>query len=158
MREDGTMANWDSFDEIEALRRHLDRAFQEFTVENEPVSRVVFLPGKAPRRYPLINLNEDKDNFYLEALAPGVDPASLNITTVRNKLTLSGEKRRVEGEIRPEAFHRSERASGKFVRTLELPIEVDEGKVKAEYRNGILKLTLPKAERAKPKQITVNVG
>ncbi len=150
------MATWDPFDEMEALRRHIDRAFQEFTPE--PFSRVVFLPGKAPRQYPLINLNEDKENLFLEALAPGVDPASLAITVVRNKLTLSGEKRRVEGEIRPEAFHRSERAAGKFVRTLELPVEIDEGKVKAEYKNGLLKLTLPKAEKAKPKQITVNVA
>jgi len=154
------MANWDPFDEMEALRRHLGRAFQEFTLENDlvPYSRVAFLPGRAPRRYPLINLNEDKDHIYLEALAPGVDPAALNLTIVRNKLTLSGEKRRVEGDIKPEAFHRSERASGKFVRTIELPVEVDESKTNAEYKNGILKLTLPKAEKAKPKQINVKVA
>ena len=152
------MANWDPFDEMEALRRRLDRAFQEFTLETEPASRVVFLPGKAPRRYPLINLNEDKDNLYLEALAPGVDPASLSLAIVRNKLTLSGEKRRVDGEVRPEAFHRSERAAGKFVRTLDLPVEVDEGKVKAEYKNGLLMLTLPKGEKAKPKQISITVA
>ncbi|MGH8526683.1 MAG: Hsp20/alpha crystallin family protein, partial [Gammaproteobacteria bacterium] len=131
-----------------------------FTVENEPYpySRVAFLPGRAPRRYPLINLNEDKDNIYLEALAPGVDPSAFNVTIVRNKLTLSGEKRRLAGEIKPEAFHRSERASGKFVRSLELPVEVDESKTSAEYKNGILKLTLPKAEKAKPKQINVRVA
>ncbi|MGH7769487.1 MAG: Hsp20/alpha crystallin family protein [Candidatus Binatia bacterium] len=154
------MASRDPFDEMEALRRHLDRAFQEFTVENEPYpySRVAFLPGRAPRRYPLINLNEDKDNIYLEALAPGVDPSAFNVTIVRNKLTLSGEKRRLAGEIKPEAFHRSERASGKFVRSLELPVEVDESKTSAEYKNGILKLTLPKAEKAKPKQINVRVA
>jgi HSP20 family protein len=106
----------------------------------------------------LVNLNEDKDNIYLEALAPGVDPTAVNLTIVRNKLTLSGEKGRVEGEIRPEAFHRSERASGKFTRSLELPVEVDEVQANAEYKNGILKLTLPKAEKAKPKQINVRVA
>jgi HSP20 family protein len=157
-KEEITMANWDPFDEMEALRRHIDRAFQEFAPGPQPGSRVVFLPGKAPRQYPLINLNEDQDSLYLEALAPGVDPASFNLAVVRNKLTLSGEKRRVDGEIKPEAFHRSERASGKFIRTLELPVEVDESKVKAEYKNGLLKLTLPKAEKAKPKQIAVNVA
>jgi HSP20 family protein len=151
------MANWDPFDEMEALRRHIDGAFQEFAPGPESGSRVVFLPGKAPRQYPLINLNEDKDSLHLEALVPGVDPVSFDVAVVRNKLTLSGDKRRVDGEIRPEAFHRSERASGKFVRSLELPVEVDASKVQAEHKNGILKLTLPKAEKAKPKQITVNV-
>jgi HSP20 family protein len=120
--------------------------------------RTAFLPGRAARRYPLINLYEDRDNLYVEALAPGVDPASIDLTVVRNVLTIAGEKRRVPGDIKPEAFHRSERATGKFVRHIELPIEVDENKVKADYKNGLMMVTLPKAEQAKPKQISVQVA
>jgi HSP20 family protein len=95
---------------------------------------------------------------YVEALAPGVDPASLSLSVLRNVLTISGEKRRVPGDIKPEAFHRSERATGKFIRNIELPVEVDENKVKADYENGLLMVTLPKAEQAKPKQISVQVA
>jgi HSP20 family protein len=106
----------------------------------------------------LINLYEDRDHLYIEALAPGVDPASIDLTVVRNVLTIAGEKRRLPGDITPAAFHRSERATGKFVRHIELPIAVDENTVKADYRNGLMMVTLPKAEQAKPKQIKVQVA
>ena len=152
------MANWDPFEETDALRREIDRVLETFTPTTEPFDRVAFLPGRGPRRYPLINLHEDRDSIYVEALAPGVDPNSLNLTVVRNNLTISGEKKKVTGQIRPEAFHRNERASGKFIRTIELPVEVDEGSVKAEYKNGLLLVTLRKAEKAKPTQINVKVS
>jgi len=152
------MAEWNPWQGLDALRREIDRAFEDFGFRPEPFSRAAFLPGRAARRYPLINLHEDRDNVYIEALAPGVDPASLSLNVLRNVLTISGEKRRVPGDIKPEAFHRSERATGKFVRNIELPGEVDENKVKADYENGLLKVTLPKAEQAKPKQISVQVA
>jgi HSP20 family protein len=149
---------WDPFEDMEALRREIDKAFEDFGFRTEPFSRAAFLPARGPRRYPMINLHEDQDNLYVEALAPGVDPGSLNVTVVRNSLTLSGEKRHDPKEVKPEAYHRSERATGKFVRTVELPVEVDESRVNAEYQNGLLLITLPKAEKAKPKQISVRVG
>jgi HSP20 family protein len=152
------MAEWNPFEGLEALRREVDRAFQEFGFGGEPSHRVAFLPGRGPRTYPLINLLEDKDSFYIEALTPGVEPESLNVTVVENRLTLSGEKSRIGAEIKPEAFHRSERASGKFVRTIDLPAEVSETGIEAQYKNGLLVVTLPKAEKAKPKQINVTVA
>jgi len=152
------MADLNPWQTLEALRRELDRVFDGTDTRNEPFFRTAFLPGRAARRYPLINLYEDKDAVYLEALAPGVDPATLNLSVVGNTLSITGEKRRVAGDVKPEAFHRSERATGKFVRHLQLPVEVDEGKVRADYKDGLLIVTLPKAEKAKPKQITVQVG
>jgi HSP20 family protein len=152
------MAQWNPFDDMETLRRDIDRAFQGFGLGEEPSRQVAFLPGRGPRRYPLLNLLEDKDHIYIEALTPGVDPKSLNLTVMQNRLTVSGEKSAVQGEIRPEAFHRNERASGKFVRTIDLPMEVDESAIQAEYKNGLLIVTLPKAEKAKPKQINVKVA
>jgi HSP20 family protein len=143
---------------MEALRRDIDRAFNQAGVSNEPLFRTAFLPGRAARRYPLINLAEDRDHVYIEALAPGVDPATIDLSIMRNVMTISGEKRRHAEDIKPEAFHRSERAAGKFVRTIELPVEVDAHQVTAEYKHGILMVTLPKATAAKPKQISVSVS
>ena len=152
------MAQWDPFQEIEALRREMDRVFSNTGTQTLPFSRASFLPGRAARRYPMVNVSEDKDNYYVEALAPGVDPNNLDLSVVRNTLTISGEKLRSGAEVKPDAYHRNERAVGRFVRTVELPAEVDETKVKADYTNGLLLVTLPKHEKAKPKQITINVG
>jgi HSP20 family protein len=105
-----------------------------------------------------VNIHEDPEAVYVEALAPGVDPGSLDITVLRNVLTITGEKRRVPSDVQPEAFHRSERATGKFVRSIEMPVEIDEDKVQADYQRGLLLIRLPKAEKAKPKQISVQVG
>ena len=143
---------------VDALRRDINRAFQNAGFSNSPSFRTAFLPGQAARRYPLINMAEDHDHVYIEALAPGLDPDSIDLAVIRNVLTIAGEKRRHPETIKPEAFHRSERAAGRFVRTIELPVEVDADHVKAEYKQGILMVSLPKAESAKPKQIAVSIN
>jgi HSP20 family protein len=153
-----TMADWHPWQTLDMLRREIDRVFNETGSRSEPFFRTAFLPGQAARRYPLINLYEDQDTVYVEALAPGVDPDTMQLSVVGNTLSIAGEKHRVAGDVHPEAFHRSERATGKFVRQIELPVEVDEEKVQAEYTNGLLTVTLPKAAKAKPKQIAVQVG
>jgi HSP20 family protein len=152
------MAEWSPWQGLDALRREIDRAFEDFGFRTEPAFRSAFLPGRAARRYPLMNVHEDRDHVYVEALAPGVDAESLNLTVVRNTLTVSGEKRRIAGDVKSEAFHRSERSTGKFMRSIELPVEVNEDNIKAEYKNGLLVITLPKVEKARPKQISVSVA
>lgn len=152
------MAQWDPFREMEALRREIDRAFEEFGFPTEPFTRSAFLPGRLARAYPLVNLHEDRDHLYAEAVAPGVDPNSLRLTVANNTLTIAGEKKGTQNGIKSEAIHREERAGGKFVRTIALPVEVDDGKISAEYNNGLLMITMPKAEKAKPKQINVQVA
>jgi HSP20 family protein len=72
-------------------------------------------------------------------------------------LTISGEKKSPEG-VKPEAYHRSERSAGRFLRTLELPTDIDSEKVKATYTDGILTVTLPRPEAAKPKRIQVEMA
>lgn len=143
---------------LEALRHDIDRAFHNVGFWNEPSFRTAFLPGQAARRYPLLNLFEDRDHIYIEALAPGVDAATIDVAVFANVLTVSGEKRRHPENIKPEAFHRSERAAGKFVRSIELPVAVDTTRISATYKQGLLSITLPKAEAAKPKKISVSVN
>ncbi len=150
--------SWDPLDEVEALRRQVERAFEGFGRWDRPYTRFAFLPGASARTYPLLNIGEDHDNIYVEALAPGLNPDTLEISVLDNTLRIAGEKPPISEDIRPEAFHRNERSAGKFVRTTALPVAVDSAKVAAEYKSGLLRLTLPKAEEAKPKQIEVKVG
>jgi HSP20 family protein len=155
------MARWTSWDpihELEALRRQVERAFEDYRGGRRPFSRTAFLPGQAARGYPLLNINEDGDNVYVEALAPGLNPDSLDITVRDEVVRIAGEKPTVNPDIEAQAFHRNERSAGRFVRTLEMPASVDADKVKAQYANGLLRITLPKAEKAKPKQIEVSVS
>jgi HSP20 family protein len=156
------MAEWNPWQEMHRLRHDIDRAFEQMGGRNGGRNGrtfpTAFLPGRAARAYPLVNVSEDADALYVTALAPGLDPAAVQVTVQDDRLTMAGEKPRVAAEIQPEAFHRSERAAGKFVRTVTLPSDVEHEKVQADYTNGLLVITLPKAEKAKPKQITVSVG
>lgn len=148
------MAAWDAYRELERLRGEMDRIF-----EGAAPGRgwnLGFLPGTGARQYPRVNVAETAEEFRVEALAPGVDPESLDLQVKENLLTLSGEKRGPQG-VSPEAFHRSERAAGRFVRTLELPGEIDPARVRATYTDGILRVVLPKAPEAKPRQIEIQV-
>lgn len=152
------VTRWNLFDDMDVLRREIDQIFHSFmTPAERSFRRSAFLPGYGARQYPLINLSEDKDMFYVEALAPGIDPEKLTISITGNVLTLSGEKIKSAADVKPEAFHRSERAAGRFVRTIELPMEIDREKVEASYKEGILMISLPKKEESKPKEIQIKV-
>lgn len=152
------MATWNPFWEMEELRREVDRAFEGMMSGRRPdIRRAAFLPGYAARQYPLVNLYEDKDNLFVEALAPGVDPSTLDLTVQGTSVTIAGEK--APSTDRPaEAYHRSERSAGKFVRTVELPFPVDDARVEATYKTGLLLVKLPKHEAAKPKSIAVKLA
>lgn len=147
------------FRELDALRREVERAFEHFSGDYtpNPLFRSAFLPGRATRAYPMLNIGEDKDTVFVEALAPGLNTDTLEITVTDNRLQISGEKQPLSENIKPESFHRSERSAGRFVRMVELPSAVDREKVSADYTNGLLVIRLPKAEEAKPKQIEVKV-
>lgn len=112
-----------------------------------------FLPGRSPRTFPYLNVLENEEAVQVEALAPGLNPESIQINVLRNQLTIAGEKPGI-ANVQEEKYHRNERASGKFIRTIAFPTEVDEARVNAEYRNGILRISSPKAEAAKPRKIS----
>jgi HSP20 family protein len=131
--------------ERDRLRQEVDRLFN------------FFLPGTEAffsRVYPAVNLTEDGDNFYVRAELPGVKPENLDISVVEGRLLVRGE-RKVQAE-NPEAnYHRREREAGFFRRTITLPSRVSQEKVSASMKNGVLTITLPKAEEAKPRKIAV---
>jgi HSP20 family protein len=103
---------------------------------------------------PALNVWEDEHAVYVEADLPGVDPAQLEVTvTEGNQLTVRGE--RAAPSIAGGVWLRQERPFGKFVRVFELPALVDADKVEAKYESGVLRLTLPKHEAAKPRKIAV---
>lgn len=152
------MAVWDPFREMEELRREIDRAFDSALTTRRPdYRRTAFLPGRSARQYPLVNLAEDAENVYVEALAPGLDPNRIEITVQGTMLTISGEKPAVR-DLPAEAIHRSERSAGTFVRAVELPRPVKDDQVSATYKHGLLLITLPKHEAAKPKRISISAG
>jgi HSP20 family protein len=106
---------------------------------------------------PLVDVYEDEHNIVLTAELPGVEQDDLNITVENGVLTLSGE-RKMENEETKDNFQRIERSYGRFARSFTLPPTVDEEDVKAEFTNGLLKITLAKREEAKPKQVKIEAG
>lgn len=104
--------------------------------------------------FPPINITQDDDNFYLRAEIPGISAKELSISALRNRVSIAG-KREIQPEHERVSYHRRERAEGSFNRSVVLPTEIDSELVDAKYTDGILTLTLPKAEAAKPRQIAV---
>lgn len=155
------MGTWslDFISDMEKMRREMDRFLDEFGSSSWtfPFSKTSFLPGRAARGYPLLNIGEDNDNFYIDALAPGVNPETLDISVTQNQLVISGEKTALLSSVASKAIHRSERSAGQFTRSMTLPFDVNSEKVQATYQDGLLKIILPKAEVAKPKQIRISV-
>ena len=118
--------------------------------------RDFFAPERPAAFCPALNVEEDESAYRVSAELPGVDPKDVEITLDHGVLTLRGEKKE-DSEKKDKNYHRVERHYGCFTRSLALPVEVDGEKVAANYRNGVLEITLPKAEAAKPKQIAVKV-
>ena len=135
----------DMFSDWSRLSREMDRMFAGLGGGRALESAGV---------YPPVNLSEDEENYYLRAELPGVDPQDLELTVINDTLTLKGERRIAEREN--ASFHRRERAGGVFNRVMSLPGQVNSTAVSARSEHGLLTVTLPKAEEAKPRQIKVN--
>ncbi len=103
---------------------------------------------------PSVDVFEDKESLKIVAELPGLKPEDVKITLENNTLTLRGEKKQV-AEEKTERVHRYERSYGSFERSFALPNTVDVEKVEAAFENGVLTITLPKAEKAKPREIAV---
>jgi HSP20 family protein len=105
---------------------------------------------------PAVDVLEQDDAIRIMAELPGVNPSDVKITVADNVLTIQGTKQQL-AEERTERVHRYERTYGTFERTFTLPATVDASRITAAYENGVLTVTLPKMEQAKPRQIQVDV-
>ena len=147
------MRNWDLLREMNQMQRDIDSVFRGFGLGR------LFGPGSEAgfplRNWPHINLREDADHIYVEALLPGIEPDKVDMNVLGNTLTLSGERTESSNARSGATWHRRERGTGKFLRTIELPVDIDPDQVKAEYQNGLLMVKLPKVEAAKPKKISI---
>ena len=136
-----------SSEQLENMRRQMDNLFGALSGRSfEPTGAGVFQA---------INLTEDKDNYYLRAELPGVKNEAIELNVTDNTLTIAGE-RKIPKEDEKARYHRRERDAGKFSRAISMPGEFDSDKVQANLVNGILTVTVPKAEKTKPRQIAVN--
>ncbi|MBD2182125.1 Hsp20/alpha crystallin family protein [Planktothrix sp. FACHB-1355] len=135
------------FQEMETLRRQMDRMFDELAQYNGETSQ-----GWVPA----IELHDEENHLTLRAEIPGVEGKDLDIHVTREAVSLAGE-RRYEKQAEHKGFYHSEFRYGKFQRTVQLPVLIQNDKVQAEFKNGILTLTLPKAEELQRKVVKVNV-
>jgi HSP20 family protein len=109
------------------------------------------------RAFPAVNMWEDTDNLYVETELPGMELEDIEVfASDESHLTLQGERKQPAGE--GATPHRQERGFGRFSRIIELPMTVDASKTSADYKAGVLRVTLPKREEAKPRRISVNAG
>jgi HSP20 family protein len=128
--------------------------FDLMTEVNRVSDEVNRLFGRHAVGGPLMNVWSDDQNVYVEADLPAIDPEKLDVSVAEgNQLTVSGE--RFAPEVPGAVWVRQERPAGKFSRAVTLPVLVDADNVEARYEHGVLKLTLPKSEAAKPRKITV---
>jgi HSP20 family protein len=107
--------------------------------------------------FPLTNISETSDNVIVTAEVAGIDPKDIDISVTGDVLTVKGEKRQ-EKETKEEAWHRVERSYGSFERTFRLPSAVVVDKVAADYKNGVLRITLPKTEESKRREVKIRVS
>jgi HSP20 family protein len=139
----------DVFRDFEDLQHEMDRIFDISWFRKGNGRRDVLAA-------PALDVHQDKDNVYVKAEIPGMSKEDIDVSVQDNLLTIKGEKKQ-EKEIKDKDCLRTERYYGAISRSVQLPAGVDASKVKAEYKNGILELVLPKREDAKPKQIKVEV-
>lgn len=135
-----------SLADLEGLRRQMEQLF------DPSGDRMVGRVGAGV--FPAVNITEDAEAYYVSAELPGVKSADLDLKVTANQLTLAGE-RKISEEAADARYHRREREAGRFSRAVALPGDIDPDHVKARLVDGVLTVTIPKAEKAKPRQIAV---
>ena len=144
------LVRWNPWREIDTLQRQINSLFEDTRVPSTFFDRSLI-------KVPAAELHETDDAIHLKLELPGLEAKDLDIQVTENAVYVSGE-RKSETKTEREGYTRSEFRYGKFQRVIPLPLEVQNDKVQAEYKDGILRLTLPKAESEKQKAVKVNLG
>lgn len=145
-----TLVRWNPVRDFSFLQDQMNRLFEEamgtWLGDSDARTR--------PTWVPLADVFETDNDLVVRAELPGIDPKKVDVRVENNVLTIRGE-RPFEQKVEQENYHRLERSYGTFTRSFALPATIDAEKIRAEYREGILNLTLPKSEKAKPKRIQI---
>ena len=142
------MRSWQPFTEIETIRQELDKVFDQLATTRDN-SKATWMPA--------LEFVDAGDNFVLKAQLPGIDPKDVDVQVTPEAISISGE-RRYENTNEKSGYVRSEFRYGKFHRVLPLPAPIHNDSVQAEYKDGILMLTLPKVTEARNKVVKINLA
>lgn len=145
------LIRWNPWREMTLLRDRFNRMFEDSVFSYDQQSN----DGGMGTWYPASDVIEKDDMFVIKAELPGLDKENISLDFKNGVLTLKGE-RKLENEVKEQDFCRSELSYGKFIRSFSLPVEVEPDKIKAEFKNGLLTIEVPKPEQRKPKQISVH--
>lgn len=146
------IVKWDPFRDIMTLRERMDNLFEDSISRMRGTGENMSYSTWSPA----VDIYETSDNLVIKAEIPGADKDDISVEIKDSALYLKGE-RKLEKDVKEENYHRMERSYGSFHRTFSLPTTVDQDKIKANFKNGVLEITIPKEEKAKPKPITVDV-
>ena len=154
-----SLIRWDPFRELEEVSDRLNRVFTglgrpALARTNGPEGREALT---VPDWTPVVDITETDDEYLIKAELPEVKRDDVKVSVENGVLTLQGERKK-EKEEKGKKFHRIERYYGSFLRTFTVPDNVDETKVMAEFKDGLLNVHLPKTQKAKPKAIEVKVA
>lgn len=148
------ITRWDPFKELEDMQSRLSTLFGRAPMrKNGEKEEAMTIAEWAP----LVDISEDDKEYLIKAELPDMKKEDIKLTVHDDVLTITGE-RKYEKEEKGKKYHRVERAYGSFMRSFTLPDDADASKVVADYKDGLLKVHLPKSEKAKPKSIEVKVA
>jgi HSP20 family protein len=146
------LMRWDPFRELEDMSDRLNRMFARPATRANGKETMIVADWT-----PTVDISETDGEYQIKAEIPDVKKEDVKVTLEDGVLTIQGQRKQ-EKEEKGKKYHRVERSYGSFVRSFSLPDVIDEEKVKAEFKDGVLDLHLPKSEKAKPKAIEVKVG
>jgi HSP20 family protein len=146
---------WDPFKELEEMQKRMETALGRVPMRLRGGEREESLT--TTEWAPAVDILEDDKEYVIKAEVPEINRENLKVSVQDDTLTLSGE-RRMEKEEKGKKYHRVERAYGCFMRSFTLPDDADGSKVTAEFKDGVLRVHLPKAEKARPKAIEVRIA
>jgi len=147
-----SIIKWDPFRDLLSLQERMNKLFEESLLQTGKERQDISIAGWSPA----VDVMESDDEIVLKAELPGIELKDVEVLIKDNILTLRGE-RKFEKEEKKENYHRIERSYGAFQRSFTLPATVEQDKVKAKMKDGILEVRLPKAKEAKSKKIEIEV-